>query len=81
MKLFQVWDSEDMAMSDSWWPTLKQAIAHVRDAYGITGPIKLTAAGDWEAETEAGWMVYIERSELQPTREGICHALKHWPNR
>lgn len=81
MKIYQAWDGEDMANSDTWWPTLKEAVAHIRERYGVTGPIKLDAAGDWEGEADSGFDVHISRSELKPTREEICNALTFWPNR
>lgn len=84
MRIYQTWDGEDMALSDTWWPTLKQAIAHIRSTYGVTGPIKLDAKGEWQGEAvteKEGYDIYISRSELKPTREDICNALTFWPNR
>jgi len=81
MKLYQAWDGEDMAGSDTWWPTLAAAVAHVRQHYGVKGLIKLDASGDWDGEAENGYDVHISRSELEPNREDICNALTFWPNR
>lgn len=80
MKIYQAYDDEDMANSDTWWPTLAQAVAHVRERYGVTGPITLKD-GEWQWDPEDGYTVYISRNEVTPTRQGICNALTFLPNR
>ena len=78
-----------MANSDTYWPTLKEAIADVRNSYGVKGQIKLNAEGEWQGNAPddlelgsvSGMEVYIQRLEIETTRKGLCHALKHIPHR
>jgi len=77
----QTWESEDMAESDTWHPTLAAAIACVRERYGVEGPIKLDGDGQWEGPCDSGFQCYIERHKIQPTRQSVCNALQFLPNR
>jgi hypothetical protein len=87
MIIYRSWDGGDMANSDTYWPTLKGVIADVRKTYGIKGPIKLDADGDWEGRADPEVAdgraddVHIQRLNIELTREGLCHALKYIPNR
>lgn len=87
MIIYRTWDGYDMANSDTYWPTLRQAIADIRDSYGVKGAIKLDKNGAWSgnAGPDAGLAsnmdVHIERLEIEMTREGLCYALKMNPHR
>jgi len=79
MKIYQVYDSEDMAETDSYFATLREAIFAIRN-YGILGPIK-PVNGSWVGSIADGYEVHLERHEITPTRAGICAAMKWIPNR
>ena len=87
MIIYRTWDSYDMANSDTYWPTLQEAIADIKDSYGVKGPIKLDENGWWsgKAGPDAGHAsnmdVHIQRLDIETTREGLCHALKMIPHR
>jgi hypothetical protein len=85
--IYRTWDSYDMANSDEYWPNLKGAVAHLREAYGIKKHIKLDENGAWEGRPDPKTAdtriaeVYIERLDITVTRKGLCRALKLIPHR
>lgn len=86
--VYQVWDGSDMAGSDTWWPTLKQAREHIHEAYGFAkSAVKLTTDPDvpsllaWSADMEDGCDVHCMAARITMTAEGICDALTNEPNR
>lgn len=82
MIIYQTYCGEDMAGSDSFHETLTVARKHLREAYGITGPIELDADGRWEGEVDGdGFDVHLERHDIKLTRRGLCAALDVLPNR
>ena len=88
MKIWQVYDSFDSAQSDSFHPTKKAMLAHVKGTYGVRGPGKPDKDGwlVWEdpGDPENGHgscEVFAIEIELKPTRANICDALKRYPMR
>lgn len=81
MIVYQSYDTMDMAGSDAWHPTLAKAVAHVRQVYGVKGPVVLDDDGEWQGESEDVGTVYISRHNIETTREGLCRALQHLPMR
>lgn len=87
MIIYRSWDGYDMANSDTYHPTLAEAITDIRKSYGVKGPIKLDEKGQWEgtasddAGLSSGSDVHLERLQIETTREGLCWALKMIPHR
>lgn len=87
MRIYQVYISDDMAESDSFYPTKKLAMAAVRDYGGIgDGVMQDDGRGliirlCFRTEGSDGYEVYLETHDITRTRNGICWALKNIPNR
>jgi len=86
--VYQVWDGEDMANSDTWWPTLRQARDYIYHSYGVPrSRVKLAVDPEfpsllqWSGEADSGYDVHCQASRMLMTAEGICNALTHEPNR
>lgn len=79
-KLWQVYESEDMAGSDSWFATRKQAESMVREL-GYEGPIKLDETGNFNAPLPQGFEVYLVRHDIKMTKEDVAWSLSNLPNR
>lgn len=81
MKVYQIYESQDMANTDSWFPTLKGAIDHIKATYDISNPIKLDEDGEWSVDMEGIGTIYLVRHDIKATKDGICSALMFLPNR
>lgn len=81
MKVYQTYDSQDMANTDSWFPTLKEAVNHIKTTYDFFKPIKLDEDGEWSVDLEGIGTIYLVRHEIKATKHGICSALMFLPNR
>ena len=66
MKIYHVYDHEDAAQSDSFWPTKKEASAHIADLVNRGTPRE---------------NIVLDPVDVVPTRAGICAALNHLPMR
>jgi len=88
VKIWRVWDSYDMALSDTFHPTRKEALAHLKSTYNVT-PSMLKKDGEYEwlradlaADEHSNVSeVYLAEAEILMTRAGVCHALTHMPHR
>jgi hypothetical protein len=89
MRIYQVYLSDDMAASDSFYPTKAEAMRAVREHGGVgRGEVQDDGRGVFirlcfHTSTADGYEVevYLETHDVAPTREGICRALKNIPNR
>lgn len=86
--VYQVWHGEDMALSDAWFATLKQARQHIADSYGVPkSRVKLAydpefpSSLTWDGEADDGYDIHCTAIEIEMTAEGVCDALTHLPNR
>jgi hypothetical protein len=78
-----------MAMSEVWFATKAEAMAHLRSQYGVRGTGIVDAefpedrSWTWKEDPEdvGGFEVYLTVHDIEPTREGIAKALQHLPNR
>jgi len=84
MRLYQVYNTVDMAGSDHWETTLKEVQAHLDQVYGITTPVKLDHDGEWECEVPEGvegGNVYVVRHTIKPRAAEMAWALQNLPCR
>jgi len=86
--IYQVWDGEDMALSDTWFPTLKEARQYIADNYGVPkSHIVLSVDPEfpslvqWSGDADTGYDVHCQASAMTMTAKGICDALTNEPNR
>lgn len=86
--VYQVYDGEDMAQSDAWFATLKEAREHIEQCYGIpasqvilTNDPECLSLLTWEGSADSGYDVHCTACRIELTGKGICHALTNEPNR
>ena len=85
--IYQCWSGEDMAGSDTWYATAKEARAHAATSWKVApSSIRFDAAGEWDGEAGPeseldGVDVHIARHSISLTAEAVSNALTFWPNR
>jgi hypothetical protein len=82
LEIWEVWDSEDAAMSDRFFPAKAAAIEYIRESYNLIGPEEVAdtlKCPCWPIGN--GNLVYLMTHKVRLTPEGICWALQNLPNR
>jgi len=79
--IYQTWHSEDMANTDLWWPSLRQARNYLSQNYGVQKAAIKLVDGDWGMDLPEGHAVYCSAHVVTMNAEGVCSALTFCPNR
>jgi hypothetical protein len=83
--IWRTWCGDDMAQSDSYYPTRRAAEAAIRENYD--GVVLRPDPDDedlWSGDIDGdgnGFDVHLERLRIVVTRAGLCRALKNIPMR
>lgn len=82
VSVYQTWHGEDMALSDCWHPTLKEARSFIASNYGVAASsVTLDKDGHWDGNADDGFDIHCSRYRVEMTKDGICEALTRLPNR
>ena len=84
LTLWRIWEASDMAQSDSYFATKREALAELRNwgaKPSALRPDEIDPDDTWTATADDGSTVYLERIYVTPTRAGIASALQHIPHR
>jgi hypothetical protein len=79
--IWEVWSDYDGAETDTFVGSKGAAIKAAINL-GATGKADVSDNGDkLEWKDDQGFTIHARRLELPWTKQGVCQALMHWPNR